>query len=151
MSTELKTTRRHLPHWSIDNAVYFVTFRACNDLTPEEKTIVINHIISGNKKFYTLIACVVMSNHVHLLFYDNYKISLERIMRGIKGVSARKINLLRKSTGQIWQHESYDHIIRNGKELKQKFEYIISNPIRAELIVENEHYQWLYWNEEIIL
>ncbi|HAP36330.1 MAG TPA: hypothetical protein DCQ28_10460 [Bacteroidetes bacterium] len=89
----LKIHSRHLPHWESDGAIYFVTFRTLSgEITVNEQIIVKNHIIEGNTKFYTLIAVIVMPDHVHLLLIPLHAMSLTHIMKGIKGVSARKIN-----------------------------------------------------------
>ena len=38
---------------------------------------------------------------------------------------------------KIWQHNYYEHIIRNEKELNQIREYIINNPLKWEFDKEN--------------
>lgn len=151
MGDELKKTRRNLPHWTIDGAIYFVTFRSYIILSPVERMLVLDHLQKGNGQFYTLIAGVVMSDHVHILVSPETGYALDRVMKGIKGVSARKINLHRRSIGQIWQHESYDHIIRDGKELKIKFNYIVNNPVKAGYVDRPQEYAGLYCNEKIIV
>jgi putative transposase len=151
MGDELKITRRHLPHWTIDGAIYFVTFRSNVILQPEERTIVLNHLLDGNEKFYTLIASVIMPDHAHILIFPKKGYPLDRIMRGIKGVSAKKINQYRKTSGQIWQHESYDHIVRDGNELRQKFDYIANNPVKDELVENTSSYVGWYCNDRIII
>ncbi len=63
---ELKITRRKLPHWTLEGAIYFVTFRVLTGvLTDEEMAITYEHIKKGNSRFYLLIALVVMPDHVH--------------------------------------------------------------------------------------
>ena len=51
-----------------------------------------NHLIEGDNKFYDLYAAIVMNNHAHVILkpFDDY--TLSRIMKGVKGVSANKIN-----------------------------------------------------------
>lgn len=107
--------------------------------------------MSGHKIFYVLVAFIVMPDHTHVLLQPIGEFDLGRNMKGIKGVSANKINEIRSDKGQVWQHESYDHIIRNGMELKQKFEYIVNNSVDAGLVESSGNYEWLYWNEEINL
>src|SRR5216683_1208881 len=95
-----KIRRRNLPHWTLDGSTYFVTFRLkIGTLSLEERQLVIAHLLSGHEKFYQLAAAVVMPDHVHLLLCPLPGFTLSRIMKGIKGVSARKINQRRKSTG----------------------------------------------------
>ena len=150
MSKEIKITKRHLPHWSIDTATYFVTFRSITELISTERTVTFLHILAGHNVFYTLIAFVIMPDHVHLLFHPKKGFDLERIMKGMKGVSANKVNEIRGTKGQVWQHESYDHIIRNAEELTQKFYYIMDNPSNNGITEIDESYKWLYWNDIVL-
>ena len=147
-SPELKMTRRHLPHWTVEGAIYFVTFRLKSGvLSRSEQQIVFNHIRYGNGKFCLLIAVVVMPDHVHLIFKPLKAFSLSRIMKGIKGVSARFVNKSRNSRGPLWQDESYDRIMRNVGELHQKINYMYYNPVRAGLIEDPDEYPFWYYNE----
>lgn len=149
---QFKLTHRHLPHWSYSGSIYFVTFRVKNGtLSEDEKDIVLAHVKEGNKYFYLLIAIVIMLDHVHILFCSHKEYSLSRIMKGIKGVTARQINLTRATTGSIWQDESFDRIIRNDSELQEKFYYMANNPIKAGLVSNTTEYRWWYFNPEIIL
>lgn len=89
---ELRITRRHLPHWSLDGATYFVTSRVVNGvLSIEEQVIVLDHIKDGRDKFYMLIAVVVMPDHLHIILMTDMGYELSSVMKGIKGVTANKI------------------------------------------------------------
>lgn len=132
VSPELTITRRRLPHWSLDGSMYFVTFRTRgNVLGGNERIAVLNHIKSGMSTFYTLVACVVMPDHVHVIFMADRGYSLRQIMKGMKGVSSHRLNESRKERLQIWQHESFDRIIRSEKELYGKLSYMLNNPVKA--------------------
>ena len=87
-----------------------------------------------NQKDTETLAYVVMPDHVHWLFQLNEGGSLERIIRRVKGVSARKINLRLNREGSIWQHGFFDHAVRNQKDVKPIARYIIANPLRAGLV-----------------
>jgi len=170
-NNEFKITRRHLPHWTLKGAIYFVTFRTAKGqtgmsvlLSVEEQKIILRHVIDGNGKFYKLIAVMVMPDHVHIIFEPIEKYNLSRILKGIKGVSARKINLKRKekrmdsyvnttdrnvcSTGSIWQEESYDRIIRDPDELIEKLNYMMNNPVKKGLTEDPWSYHGWYFNEK---
>jgi putative transposase len=57
-----------------------------------------------------------MANHVHVLFEP--RVTVARIMGGIKGVTAREANRILGRIGQpFWQDESFDHWIRNENGL----------------------------------
>jgi hypothetical protein len=48
MLDELKISRRHLPRWTIDGAIYFVTFCTYHiTFDSEEQTIIVEHIKGG--------------------------------------------------------------------------------------------------------
>jgi REP element-mobilizing transposase RayT len=144
---ELRITQRHLPHWTLEGSIYFVTFD-CDAivLTMEEIRIVVEHIKEGDDKFYDLFAVVVMPDHVHLLHRPLEAHDLSRIMKGIKGVSARKVNFHRETSGTIWQDESYDHIIRDSQEFDQKLNYMYNNPIKKGLTDDPSKYVGWYVN-----
>lgn len=143
----LKIRRRNLPHWTIDGSTYFITFRTkCGTLTPQERQLVLEHLKSGNGKFYRLAAAVAMPDHVHLLIAPLPTYELSRVMKGIKGVSARKINQLRQTTGTVWQDESWDRIMRNEDEFLKKLQYMADNPVKAGLVATIDEYDAWYFD-----
>ncbi len=146
----LKIKKRNLPHWTIDDATYFITFNSIDrkPLSSEDQKIAMDHIKEGNNKFYDLLCVVIMPDHVHLIFKPLEKYNLPDIMKGIKGVSAHKINVKNGGTGSIWQDESYDRIIRNEKELIEKIHYMYDNPKKEGLTEETYDYSGWYFNEE---
>ena len=145
----IKITRRRFPHLQVKGATYFVTFRTrYTRLSSEEQQCILDHLVGDNNRFYTLISAVVMPDHVHLLIIPFKRYSLSRIMKGIKGVSARKINKMRQTTGSIWQDESFDRIIRNQKELNEKLQYMANNPVKEGLTDDIWNYPGWYFNRK---
>ena len=56
--------------------------------------------------------------------------SLAAIIQNYKSVSTRQINRINKAKGNVvWQHNYYEHIIRNNEALNNIREYIFNNPI----------------------
>jgi len=148
---KLKIRRRNLPHWTLDGSTYFATFRlASGSLSEEERRIVLDHLIQGDGRFYILAAAVVMPDHVHLLLRPLTGYELSRIMKGIKGVSARKINSLRGTAGTVWQDESWDRIVRDADEFHEKLQYMADNPRKAELVRSIDDYPYWYCNREFL-
>ncbi len=146
---ELHITKRHLPHWSLEGSVYFVTFRVADEeLSMKEQAEVLNHVKDGNNTFYTLIACIVMPDHVHVVFMSDKGYSLSAIMKGIKGVSAYKLNKMSNTKGERWQGESFDRIVRNENELYETLEYMLNNPVDAGLTNDPWNYHGWYCNEQ---
>ena len=95
--------------------------------------IVIDQLNRFDKEFYDLKCYCVMSNHVHVLFdCEPYqKLRLDQIMKRIKGASARYLNDLLKLSGQFWERESFDHLVRNQGESLRIEKYILDNPVKA--------------------
>ncbi len=61
----------------------------------------------------------------------------------MKGFTARQANSLLHRTGEpFWQHESYDHWVRNHDEFCRIEAYIENNPVRAGLVLEPGDYPW---------
>jgi len=86
-------------------------------------------------------AYVVMANHVHLLIRP--KIATDRLLKSLKGATAREANLLLQRTGEpFWQKESYDHWVRNQAEFDRIRAYIETNPVKAGLVTNPQDYPW---------
>jgi putative transposase len=64
--------------------------------------------------------------------------SIPTIIRLFKSATTKQINQIRQTTGmELWQHNYYEHIIRNENELNQVREYIINNPLQWQFDKEN--------------
>jgi REP element-mobilizing transposase RayT len=92
---------------------------------------------------------IIMPDHGHLIFtllHDRYEVpySLAEVMKGIKGVSARKINQLLGRTGPVWLDEAFDHVVRHGEHSLAKFGYVCDNAVRAGLVADANDYPWLW-------
>lgn len=127
----MEVSRRKLPHWRLQGATYFVTFRLRHGtLTIEEVCLALEQIRSGDTVYYELLAATVMPDHVHLLLTPVGDIDLSRITKGVKGVTANRINRLRGARGALWQDESYDRVVRDEAELHEKLRYTLHNPVK---------------------
>jgi REP element-mobilizing transposase RayT len=77
---------------------------------------------------YELDEFVIMPNHVHILVKPLPGYRLDDILHSWKSFTANKINKRLGRTGQLWQHESYDHIVRNERAMEAIRNYIRENP-----------------------
>jgi REP element-mobilizing transposase RayT len=145
-ASDLRIARRRLPHWRLEGSAYFITFRLrSGELTAAERQLVKEHIRSGHRRYYTLMAVVIMPDHVHLILRPDLGYDLSRIMQGIKGASANRVNRTRGRMGTLWQDESYDRIIRDAEEYQEKLDYMLNNPTKAGLCGPEDTYDgWLY-------
>jgi len=99
------------------------------------------HFSSETLHQYNLHAYVVMPNHVHMLVTPHAP--TPDFMRTVKTFTAREANNLLDRTGQpFWQHESYDHWVRNDEQFQRIDRYIHENPVRAGLVSNSEDYRW---------
>jgi REP element-mobilizing transposase RayT len=90
---------------------------------------------------YVCHAFVVMPNHVHLLVTP--AVSLPRLTKSLKGITAKRANKMLLLTGSpFWQEESYDHLVRNEQEFARIQNYIEANPVRAGLVSHASYYSW---------
>jgi putative transposase len=90
---------------------------------------------------YALQAFAVMPNHVHILAVPH--VALPKAMKALKGFTAKRANQILGLTGTpFWQDESYDHLVRDGREFERLKRYIEENPVRAGLAGEPSEYRW---------
>jgi REP element-mobilizing transposase RayT len=137
--------RRRLPHFQKEGRTYFVTFNTFNRwrLPPLARDIVLNHIKFDHQRRIWISIALVMPDHVHLIGTP-IDFALHRILKGIKGSSARSVNKALDRRGPVWQDESFDHELRRDESLQQKAEYIAMNPVRKGLVERPEEYRWLW-------
>lgn len=100
-------------------------------------------------RVYDLVAFTIMPNHVHLVFTPleeckgNY-FSLSKIMHSLKRYTAREANLILGREGEFWQHENYDHYVRDEAELERIVKYVLYNPVKAGLVGDWRRWKWSY-------
>lgn len=112
---------------------------------PRIARIVVESIGYRDGKDYETISYCIMPNHVHLLiFVERFVKPLYRIMQSLKRHTGRESNKIINRTGSFWNEESYDHIVRSPTELKNIINYIMSNPVKAGLVVDECDWKWSY-------
>jgi len=90
-----------------------------------------------------------MPDHVHLLLTplrdaNGWPFPLVDILQCFKGATAHRINKTLRTSGPVWEEESFDHVLRSNEGLKNKCEYIRENPVEAGLVRRPEDYRWLW-------
>jgi REP element-mobilizing transposase RayT len=95
---------------------------------PEIASLVIDALRCFDGQRYRLHAWCVMPNHVHVVVQPLPGNALAAIIHGWKSFTAKTANRCLKRTGQFWQHEPYDHIIRSEKEYAFQIDYVWRNP-----------------------
>jgi REP element-mobilizing transposase RayT len=123
------------------------------------------HIVSEKlhslaAKRYGLLCYCIMPNHVHLLITPlvidylghhgkTAKYPVTDTLRLLKGSTARYCNDVLKRDGAFWQHESYDHYVRDEGELERVVLYILNNPVKAGLVEDWKDWPFTYVNPEL--
>ncbi|GJQ21438.1 MAG: hypothetical protein HBSIN02_17930 [Bacteroidia bacterium] len=134
------------------------------------------HFRSGT--LYDLLAYTIMPNHVHLVIavgrpdWSSYtqktgatmpkggdRTSLTRkasepyvltkVLENLKWYTALQCNKVLGRTGQFWEHESYDHVIREGR-LEATIRYVLKNPVSAGLVPRELEWQWSFCRPGIL-
>jgi hypothetical protein len=100
----------------------------------------IGRVVVGALRFfdgerYHLGEWVVMPNHVHAIFQAIPPFTPKEILHSWKSYTANEINRREGRSGDLWQRESYDHLIRSPGELFHCVDYIRRNPEKAGLPV----------------
>ena len=132
----------------------------------EVATMVADALHWRDGKVYRLDAYCIMSNHVHAVFapylsekslrpmqtenglrYESEEPPLDVIMHSLKSWTANQANALLNRSGEFWQHESYDHVVRNDEEFDRIVNYVLQNPVKAGLVNHWQEWRWS-WKRE---
>ena len=110
-------------------------------------------------KVYRLEAYCIMPNHVHLLItpltsrnQGNHQVQtypLSSILHSSKRYTARKANRVMGREGPFWQHESYDHCVRDETDWYRIVDYIIQNPVRARFVDDWRMWRWTFLRHDM--
>jgi alanyl-tRNA synthetase/REP element-mobilizing transposase RayT len=153
-------SRRKLPHFERPHAIYHITWSTSQKqaLSPEARQIVIDSILHWRGKRYDLFAACVMPDHVHILIQPTVKeldaeekpvfYPLTEILHSIKSFTAHEINKIENRSGALWDKESFDRHMRSDADLQEKYQYIVRNPWRSQVVKESEDYPWLWTAED---
>ncbi len=162
---QFSVSQRRLPHWQSPGAVYFVTFRTHQrrELTPEMRDCVLEACHHSHGSKYDLRAVTVMPDHVHLLVWplpldasspqtvaQRGFHALSEVLHGIKSYTANQIQKKWQWIGPVWQHESYDRIVRDEAEYEEKWNYIANNAVKKQLAERPEAYRWFWHSTETL-
>jgi REP element-mobilizing transposase RayT len=92
---------------------------------------------------YELFAWVVMPNHVHVVVAPREIHTLSSILHSWKSYTANEANKRLNRVGQpFWQHEAYDHRVRDEEEFVRVCAYVERNPVTAGLCRQPEEWRW---------
>jgi REP element-mobilizing transposase RayT len=105
----------------------------------------IAEIVAGAMQFfdgerYHLHSWCVMPNHAHAILFPNPQHPLSGIVHSWKSFTSTQINKVLSRKGPLWQVETFDHIVRNERQLYNLMRYVAANPRNAGL----KDWKWVY-------
>ena len=106
--------------------------------------LVANALLHFDGLRYSLAAWCVMPNHVHVVVQPFASTThtggthvprseLPDILHSWKSFTSKEANRLLQRSGDFWQPEYFDHLIRDESDFRHAVRYVLDNPIKAGL------------------
>jgi REP element-mobilizing transposase RayT len=108
-------------------------YGSCLLKIPEAAGIVKESLFYFNGVRYDLHAWCIMPNHLHLIVEPLFEWTLSQITHTWKSYTVHEINKTLNRKGELWDSESYDHIIRDEADYQHCLHYLLQNPEKANL------------------
>ncbi len=90
----------------------------------------------------TLLALVLMTNHLHLVLVPGIKEALSAFMQSFEQRYARYRNKKRRATGKLFEERFFSAPIRSDAQLALTLSYVDLNPVRAGIKASPADYPW---------
>ena len=138
---DLSSLREELNHLetSIIETALNQGYGSCLFNNNQNAELVANALKHFDGTRYDLLAWCIMPNHVHVILKLAKGEELDKILHSWKSFTSHEINKLNGTSGSIWQKESYDHLIRDGKDFRNQIDYVLNNPTKAGFSI----WQWI--------
>lgn len=81
--------------------------------------------------------CLLMPDHLHALTSFSREQALTKTIANWKEIIAKK-------TEVIWQRDCFDYRIRSARDLQEKEDYILQNPVRKGLVSRAEDWKFVW-------
>ena len=127
--------------------ITFITIRAYSNQTPFITTGLNQMIVETLRTEQNRLNCVIytyclMPNHLHYLISP--KLDGNSILTFTNQFKGKTTNHSWKRGwhGKLWQPRYFDHIVRAEEDLRAIADYIMSNPVRQELVDTYEDWIW---------
>lgn len=86
---------------------------------------------------------VIMPDHVHFFATPAREAKPRSEWHKMwKSVSSRRLMREFKLKPPVWQADTFDHILRNGKSYEEKWRYVRDNPVRQGLVANSSAWPW---------
>ena len=94
--------------------------------------------------------CIIMPDHVHLVFQLTGDRTLSNVMKSMKQFTSYRIRERTGLKARVWQEQYYDHCVRNEKSLREIIQYCWLNPVRKGLVEDPQNYPFWKSKHELI-
>jgi REP element-mobilizing transposase RayT len=82
-----------------------------------------------------------MPNHAHIVV-NVWQEPLSKLVMHWKGSTAAASNRLIGRSGQFWQEDYWDTLIKDEKHRAQAIRYVENNPAKAKLVLDPKQWPW---------
>jgi REP element-mobilizing transposase RayT len=106
---------------------------ACPLKQPDLRQIVTDALLHFQGDRCEMHGLVIMPNHVHLVVQPLGDHQPEDLLHSWKRFASREINLRLRQEGQLWQHDTWNRIIRDETHWLKAMRYTLRNSERAHL------------------
>lgn len=128
------------------NSIYHICVRGNNKqdifLDNEDREEYLKRVRNYEERYKMQIyAYCLMTNHVHLLIYDNNQ-DISKFMQGLSLSYVIYFNKKYGRTGHLFQDRFTSVMIKNDMQLIYVSKYIHLNPVRANIVNKARDYKW---------
>jgi REP-associated tyrosine transposase len=139
--------RKKLPHaipqWVDEGSWFFITIKCvpqgknqlCQSGVGDAVLAAMKH--NHEKLVWHCRLCLLMPDHLHAIIAFPREPGMKTALTNWKKFVAVK-------HGVEWQHDFFDHRLRDQNELQEKTSYILMNPVRKGLCERAEDWIWTY-------
>ena len=95
---------------------------------------------------------IIMPDHVH--FFCRAELNaktLPTFIQAWKQWTSKRMARELKFSGNVWQEEFFDHVLRSSDSYGQKWNYVRENPVRAGIVRSPEAWPWQGEIESLML
>jgi REP element-mobilizing transposase RayT len=108
------------------------------------------HVVADTLRHFegervAMITFAVMPNHVHALFVQNPVWPLEKVLQSWKRFTTREINKQLGRSGNLWQRDYFDRLVRDEEHFANCVRYIRRNPEKARLT----SHEFILWESQL--
>jgi putative transposase len=109
----------------------------------------------------SVVGYVVMPEHVHLLMSEPKKYTLAKLMqvlkqrvshamrrrrrRGVSGQLSLAFPVSFAGLRRFWQRRYYDFNVYSSQKVREKLDYIHTNPVKRRLVMHPKDWPWSSW------